>query len=314
MTTSSRVGLELELLAPEGSTRLTLARALASKWGARVQSGFKYHGAGFLPEGRPDCRLSEAFRVVRGKEVLATLVDDPTIVDDLDSRDERRVPLARTDDVRLALWLERRSWAASSSKRLSALVKEFDAREVDGVVFEPLGHPLVAWTTEPAQRQRVCEVVLPPLTGPALGRALQEVCAVASKLGFLIPAEGAVHAHFDAAAFRSTKALRRLMSRWMKERSTALRVLEPNPRCRKLGPYDDAVMRVVKQADDALPFATFAAALELAGLHRAVDVNVLGVVERFPKQPTVEVRCLPSTLDAEATLRRVHQLLQWMTD
>ena len=36
-----------------------------------------------------------------------------------------------------------------------------------------------------------------------------------------------------------------------------------------------------------------------------IDVNVLGVVERYPKQPTVEVRCLPGSLDAAETLERL---------
>jgi hypothetical protein len=35
---------------------------------------------------------------------------------------------------------------------------------------------------------------------------------------------------------------------------------------------------------------------------KACDLNVLGVIERHPKQPTLEVRCLPMSLSPEAVL------------
>ena len=50
----------------------------------------------------------------------------------------------------------------------------------------------------------------------------------------------------------------------------------------------------------------------LGGLHRAIDVNVLGVVERFPKQPTVEVRCLSGSLHANETLERLALVDQFL--
>lgn len=299
-----RVGLEVELLAPEGSSRLTLARAFAREVGGRVRSGFKYHGAGFLPDGRPDCRLSDAWKVERDGAWLASFVDDPTIVDDLRT-DERQGPLGRTDDVRLALWIERECWGATKQSRATPLVKTFAARDVGGLFVEPLGHPLLGWTEESTERQRVCEVVLAPLGRKELKKTLGQLCRLARALGFLVPAEGAIHAHYDAEPFRSTRALRRLILEWTKRRPSLVRQLEPNPRCRKLGPFSDQVLQVARASDDDTPFATVAAGLALADLHRAVDLNLLGLVERFPKQPTVELRCLPSTLDADATLARL---------
>ena len=301
---SLRVGLELELLAPPGKTRLTLARALARRLGGRVEFGFKYHGAGFLPDGRPDCRLTDAFRVVRAGKCLATFVDDPTIVDDLGEA-SRPHAVFRTDDVRLATWVERACWGSSVKTALQPLRSEFSARRDAGQWVDPLGHPLLGLAEEPRERLRVCEVVLPPLRGAALEERLRLVCDAAKALGFAVPAEGAVHAHYDAKPFQRTRALRRLIVEWTKQRTSLLRVLKPNPRCRKLGPFSAEVLQVARAADDAMPFSTFAAGLGLAGLHRAVDLNVLGVVERFPKQPTVEVRCLPSTLEADETLARL---------
>lgn len=299
-----RVGLELELLAPDGKSRDDLARLLAKKAGGALRFGLKYHGAGTLEDGRPDCHLTPASRVdVKGKW-LASFVDDVTILDELKPGAEHR-RIARTDDVRLAAWMERHCWSPKSEHRFHALTKSFDTREEGDGLVDPWGHPLVRWHHESTQRARVCEVVLRPLEPKERKPVLKQVMKLATSLGFTVPREGAVHAHFDAAPFRSTRALRELVLTWARERSLWLERFQPNPNCRKLGPFPDDVVRVAAVTDDDLPFETLAAGLLLAGLHRAVDVNLLGLVERYPKQPTIELRCLPGSLDAEATLARL---------
>jgi hypothetical protein len=292
----NRVGLELELLAPPGKTRIDLARALAKQAGGALRLSLKYHGHGLLPDGRPDCHLTPAARVlVRGKW-FASVVDDPTIVDDLPAPTEL-MRIARTDDLRLALWMERHC-----PGNFAPLKKTFEATEQEDGFVDPWGQPLMRWHHISAERARVCEVVLRPLQPKELGPTLRRVMKLASSLGFTVPAEAAIHAHFDAAPFRSTALLRRLVLGWTKERSRLLARFRPNPRCRKLGPFPADVVRVARAASDDLPFQTLAAGLLLGGLHRAVDLNLLGLVERHPKQPTIEVRCLPGSLDPEATL------------
>lgn len=293
------VGLEVELLAPPGKTRTDLARALAKQAGGALRLAFKYHGQGELPDGRPDCHLTPAARVwVRGKW-LASVVDDPTIVDDL-APTTKTMRIARTDDVRLAAWIER-----TCAGTFGPLVKTFAAIEDENGYVDPWGQPLVRWHQVSAERARVCEVVLRPMKRKELGATVRRLMKRASSLGFTVPAEAAIHAHFDAAPFRSTRALRKLVLEWSKQRVGVLKQLEPNPRCRKLGPFPEDVVRVAGVATDALSFETLAAGLLLGGLHRAVDLNLLGLVERYPKQPTIEVRCLPGSLDADATLERL---------
>jgi len=299
-----RVGLELELLAPDGKSRDDLARLLAKKAGGALRFGLKYHGAGTLEDGRPDCHLTPASRVDVKGAWLASFVDDVTILDELKPTTEHR-RIARTDDVRLAAWMERHCWSTKSEHRFHALSSSFDTREeADGLV-DPWGHPLVRWHHESTQRARVCEVVLRPLEPKERKPVLKQVMKLAASLGFTVPREGAVHAHFDAAPFRSTRSLRALVLTWARERSLWLERFQPNPNCRKLGPFPEDVVRVAAVTDDDLPFETLAAGLLLAGLHRAVDLNLLGLVERYPKQPTLELRCLPGSLDAEATLARL---------
>jgi hypothetical protein len=293
-----RVGIELELLAPRGASRETLARALARATKKQLEYGFKFHGAGFLPDGRPDCRLTDAVRVPG----VATLVDDPTL--SVDAGGER-LQRARADDVRLALWAERHCWATSRSRRLSPFLTAFDATRSAQRVIDPLGHPLLVLDADDAGRERACEVVLVPLGRPALKKALRQVCALAAALGFTVPREGAVHAHYDAAPFRTTRGLRALILQFTRERDALLAALQPNPHCTKVGPFPRDVVRVAEESTDRTAFGTLRAALALAGLQREVDLNLLGLVEPFPRQPTIELRCFPATLDAEATLARL---------
>ncbi len=304
----NRVGLEVELLAPPGKTRFDLARALAKLAGGALRLSFKYHGQGTLPDGRPDCQLSPAAKVlVRGKW-FASVVDDPTILDDL-APDAEAMRIARTDDVRLAAWVERSCEAPFTSgaegREWAALKKTFAATEDDEGFVDPWGLPLVRWHHVSAERARVCELVLRPLNPRELAPTLRKVMKLARSLDFTVPSEGAIHAHFDAAPFRSTALLRKLVLSWTKDRARLLSWLQPNSRCRKLGPFPEDVVRVADAASDDMKFESLAAGMLLAGLHRAVDLNLLGLVERYPKQPTIELRCLPGSLDPEATLARI---------
>lgn len=308
MTAPGSIGLELELLAPEGKTRFDLARALTREVGGALRLSWKYHGRGHLPDGRPDCELTPAARVMVKGKWFASLVDDPTIVDDLDGTRTERLRVLRTDDVRLAAWIERRC-----GHTLSELVKSFDAREDEHGFVDPWGLPLVRWDEADAQRARVCEVVLRPLSKKELGPTLRRVMKLAASRGFTVPSEAAVHAHFDAAPFRSTALLRRLVLGFTEQRERLLRVFEPNPKCRKLGPFPRDVVRVAREATDDLEFETVAAAMLLAGLKREADLNLLGLVERFPKQPTLELRCLPGSLEPEPTLMRLDQAGHFLT-
>lgn len=302
---SGRVGLELEWLAPPGGTRDDLAHALARELGGRVRFGFKYHGHGFLPDGRADCWLTPASRVDVRSAWLASFVDDPTIADEL-APGGPRLRIARTDDVRLAALAER-GWSRSAAlaSRLAPLAKAFDGAVDDEGARDAWGHPLVRWHEVSAERARVCEVVLRPLAPKERGPVLRRLTRLAKALGFTVPAESATHAHYDAAPFQTTARLRRLILTWEAQRPRWLARLAPNPRCRKLGPWAPDVARVAREADDALPFGALCAALLLAGLRREVDLNLLGAVERHPKQPTVELRCLPGSLDPDALLAQL---------
>lgn len=307
------MGLELELLTPKGHTRVSFARALARRVKGRVEFGFKYFSEGTLPGGRPLCRLSLAARVVeRDGRVLATLVDDNSIRDGLPAKPAGRT-LHATDDLRLALLAERRCWSDSEDARLEQLEALFEGFVEDGTLHDAFGNPLVITMNEPRSWHRVCEVVTRPLDGNRERRSLVDaVLSTAKALGCTLPSTAALHAHYDAAPWRDVKRLSRLVVEHAAHRDAWWAALSPNPGCLKLAPFPADVVRVAQQPG-RVGFSTFAAALRLAGATKACDLNVLGVIEPHPRQPTLEVRCLPMSLEPDAvlaSLERAERLLQ----
>lgn len=297
-----RVGLELELLGPEGHSRVTFARALARRVKGRVEYGFKYFSEGALPDGRPLCRLSLATRVVEPDgRVLASVVDDNTVREGLPLRPAARA-LYATDDLRLALLAERLGWSARPGHRLDALAALFEGFERGGTLHDAFGHPLVVRLEEPRAWHRVCEVVTRPLEGEReRARVVGVVLDTAAALGCTLPTTAALHAHYDAGPWRSVARLRALILAAAAKRDAWWAALQPNPACLKLGPFPADVVKVAKRRA-AVPFSTFAAALKLAGASKACDLNLLGVIEPRPRQRTLEVRCLPMSLEAGAVL------------
>lgn len=305
-----RAGLELELLAPAGARRDDLAARIAGAVGGRVCFGLKHIVDGELAPGRPRCTLSFAARVEdAGGRWLCDLVDDVTVREGLPA-DGPRAPLVVIDDTRVAKWLEARAFGpgAALADRLAPLLHTFAATLQPGAparVVDPWGQVLAVVIDEPASHHRVCEVVTRPLDDHERAAVLTDVLAHANALGFVVPAEAALHAHFDAAPWRDTARLRRLILDYTAEREAIRQRLQPNPRCRRLGPFPPQVVRAAREAPTDLPFPTFAAALLLAGAHKACDVNLLGVIDTHPVQPTLEVRCLPMSLHADQVLASV---------
>ncbi|MEW5739632.1 MAG: amidoligase family protein [Myxococcota bacterium] len=297
----ARVGLELELVAPRGVDRPAVAHAIARRVRGHVEYGFKYSSEGRLPDGRPLCRLSDAVRVVDEGGVLVTLVDDPTLRSRLPARPRRR-NLSATDDVRLALLAERICWSRRRDTRLEPLATLFRGPVEDGSLVDAFGHPVVVQLEEPVSWGRVCELVTRPLvTRPERRQVVQLLLDVARELRLGVPGEAALHAHYDAAPWRSTKALRRLILESTEHRAVWHARLSPNPRCLKLGPFPEDVVRVAREGA-RVAFPTFAAALRLAGARKEGDLNLLGIIEPHPRQPTLEVRCLPMSLAAQSVL------------
>ncbi|MEW5849606.1 MAG: amidoligase family protein [Myxococcota bacterium] len=321
-----RAGFELELLAPSGRGRHALAQALARRVGGAVRYGFKYISEGTTPEDRPICHLTPAYRVLDAQGgVHVTLVDDITIREQLEAsappgEHGYRVVM---DDLRLALWLERVAWVEEPRLELMlrSVVETFNVtlppRPLDEgrhVVRDPFGNTVCVVEPTGGERERVCEVVTRPLTRAERRAVLTEILDVAKDLGFVAPVEAALHVHLDRAPWMETRRLTQLIVDHSVLRPMLITEWQPNPRCRLLGPFPPHVLRVAEEAPGDLPFAELCAALDLAGATKSSDINILGVIRPYPKQPTLEVRSLPMTLDADSLLESVARVERFLDE
>ncbi|KQO48021.1 MULTISPECIES: amidoligase family protein [unclassified Frigoribacterium] len=333
-TLHSRIGFEIELLAPPGSSRRTLADRLASDHDGQVTRIFHTDSEPSLVPGMghfwhltPGYVVSDA----RGGPV-AELVDDVTLVDDL-RRDHEEARVGSSTDARPADAVppdDRSYRVLSDDPRLLRLVARhsspdtpFDRALDDAAVLfgssvetigavrrlrDGAGSSIALASALAAGRERPCEIVTPPLVADHEA-ALERLLGPARELGFTVPVEAAVHLHLDGAPFRSVAAfsnLVRLFSWWHEPLRAALGT---NPACTRLAPLPSALVELVGRTDPrgagrADVWSRLQTAAAGTGLTKYADVNLTALVTDRPVRDTVEVRILPGTLDAAGLTRR----------
>lgn len=318
-----RVGVEIELLAPPGRSRLDLARVLAGPDG-EVRPVLHPDSEPSLVPGRPVFQnLTLGFDAydVAGRHV-AHLVDDLTLQDDLDRNAPPREGWWRIvgDDRRL-LHLARRHGSASDGvlgvlEPLAALFGT-GVQALEGGVYrvqDEDGMPVALGAPLPGERERPCELVTPPLgpfaTDAELVEALDALLGPARDMGFTVPAEAAVHLHLDAAPLHETRTFA-----WLVETLTAIgpdlrRALGTNPLNRRLGAWPDALLQHVR--DPSFLELSWPAArerLKTIGITKYTDFNLRNVVHDIPGKPTFEVRILPGTIEGADVVRGLRLVL-----
>lgn len=327
-----RSGFELELMAPVGKSRFDLARALARRIGGTVLCGNKFYSEQKTEEGKLINQLTPAFRVYSNDGRLwATLVDDNTLRSDVDGTAAAKPKWQRAllDDVRLALLAEEKCWTEEISmlqqmemfaEIFSGSVEEVEAT-VDGkphrrtLAFDKYGHSLAVILPYSGEKERACEVVTAPVLPEERAFLLDTIHDEAQKQGFFIPKEAALHVHLDHAPWRSVGRLAQLIVDFTAGRDLLREVLQPNPNCRRLGPFADELIKVAEHALVYKPaFIPFAEACLRAGATKYVDLNILGALKRRPRHPTIEVRCLPMSFDTDATLEKIDAVEQFLQE
>lgn len=303
---TQRIGFEIELLAPAGASRATLAHELARRHGGYVGRFFHTDSEPSLVPGMA-CfiHLTHGFAVAGADGTpLCRLVDDITLRQDLDPRAAPRPGWFRivSDDPRLLRLVERHADPdAPLLSVLDPLARIFGVEPVvrEGVVKveDGAGATIAMAAPLPGERERGCEVITPPLR-EGHRRRLLDLLEVARDLGFTVPSEAAVHLHLDAAPLRRPHAfanLVRLFSTW---REPLREELATNPRCRRLAPLPEALVAL---AGAPLPdrWADVAAAAATTGLTKYADINLTRLVSPSPRLDTVEIRCLPGSIDAD---------------
>jgi hypothetical protein len=303
-----RIGFELELLAPRGSSRRVLAERLAADCRGEVRPVWHLDSEPVPLEslGGRFLHLTPGFEVLRPTgEQLCTLVDDITISADLKPGSAAVEGWHRllTDDIRLARLLEDQCDPAAPIERvldpIAALwgervetignVRRLDAGGATVVLAAPAG----------GERERPCEIVTPPLRVNHR-EALAELLVPALALGFAVPFEAAVHLHFDGAPFREPMALANLIRLFGYWREPLRELLGTNPECRRLQPLPQELVAAVEGRPT---YDELRAAADAGGLTKFYDVNLTQLFRDNPIRDTVEIRILPGSIDADEVTR-----------
>jgi hypothetical protein len=304
-----RTGFEIELMAPAGKTRHTLALELADRCGGRVRPVWHHDSEPSLVPGLGRfLHLTQGFEIIRADgSPLGTLVDDVTLLAGLDPRAPAPAGWFRilTDDPRLV------SLIAAHSNPGGPLGEALDGtarlwgRPVQqlGDVYsldDPNGATIALAAPQGAERERPCEIVTPPLSADH-GAALEELLAPARELGFTIPREAAVHLHLDGAPFREPHALAnviRLFAHWREPLRT---LLQTNPHCRRLAPLPE---QLVAATDGTPSYDDLVKAASDGGLSKYFDVNLTQLLTDSPLRDTIEIRILPGAIETADIINR----------
>lgn len=299
-----QIGVEVELLAPRGASRRTLAERLAENCGGTVRPFFHLQSEPSLVPGVPVfANLTLGFEVLDGSgQPVARCVDDLTLQDDLD-RHCAPVPgwfRIVSDDQRLLHLVARVGRADGDAlAALAPVAALFGTRPEhfpdEGMirVSDETMAPIAIASSLPGERERPCELITPPLAGDHAAR-LDELLEPARELGFTLARESATHIHFDATVLRSPRVVRnlvRLLDAW----GPALKALVgTNPACRRLGSWPDSLHRVLDEPGFAsLTWPAAQGRLRGAGLSKYCDFNIRNFVHDLPGKSTFEVRVLP---------------------
>lgn len=306
------IGVELELLAPSGSSRRTLAEHYARAASGRVRPFFHPQSElSAVPDTPVFENLTLGFEALDAADApIARCVDDLTLVDDLD---HERPPLPGwfrviSDDTRFLNLVMRHGRADAFTLEAVAPIADLYGTTPDQFpggtvrVVDRNGSPICIATPLPGERERPCEIVTPPLAHDH-GPRLDALLAPARDLGFTLPKESATHIHFDGAVFRNPRAFRNLV-RLVETWAPALKSLvDTNPRCRRLGAWPAELHTVVESPDFVdQPWPAAQESLKELGLTKYCDVNVKNIVHDIPDKPTIEIRILPGMRDTQPIL------------
>ncbi|MFT5583140.1 MAG: hypothetical protein ACI9VR_000718 [Cognaticolwellia sp.] len=306
----TRLGWELELMAPAGATRLDLAQALAVQLGASVHRIWLPQSEPSLVPNQPvfeNLTLGFELRDAQG-DWLLRCVDDLTLQGGLDRKARPVAGWYRivSDDLRLLHLIARHCDAEAPLEHVLEPVAEiFGSQVTQGPggmrrIADPNDLPIAIGAPLPGERHRPCEVVSAPLGAARSRELLGLVCAQAQALGFTVPAESATHLHLDASLIQDARVVANLVALWQRWGERIKQQVQTNPRCVRLGPFEDAVLDVVRQPDFVgLDWEAAQERLKKARPSKYRDINLRNAVFPFLGKPTVEMRVLPTSLDAE---------------
>jgi hypothetical protein len=307
-----KMGFEVELMAPDGRSRLDLAEATAQRIGGSVHRFFHPQSEVRAAPGQAAFdNLTPGFRVRDADGAwYADFVDDLTLQAGLDRNAAPRSGWGRivADDARLLRLVMRHCDPDAASDRvldpLAVLFGTEPQQHPSGMVrvVDDRGHSVAVSAPLPGQRDRPCEIVTAPLT-VRHEEILHSLLADARALGFDLPLEGATHLHFDGGPLCSARTLRRLVWLYGRHGDVLRGLVGVNLACVRLGSWPDELEAAVSQDGfEALGWEAVRAVLRAVPLTKYCDINLLNLLAGRDEKHTLEVRILPASLSAQEIL------------
>ncbi|GIF25855.1 hypothetical protein BJ973_003129 [Actinoplanes tereljensis] len=307
-TLRRRIGFEIELMAPRGRSRRSLAYDLAGRHGGRIRPIWHQDSEPSLVPGLGRfLHLTQGFAVTRADgSPMCTLVDDITLRDGLEPRTAPPPGWYRilSDDQRLLSLLAARCDPGAPLSAVLDPVAALWGTETEQVadvlrLDDPTGSTIALAAPHGAERERPCEIVTPPLESDHHA-ALEELLEPARDLGFTVPNEAAVHLHLDGAPFHDPRALANVVRLFAHWREPLRELLQTNPACRRLAPLPD---QLVAAAEDPT-FEGLRKAADAGELTKYFDVNLTQLFKDKPLRDTLEIRILPGAITADEIVNR----------
>lgn len=307
MTLLGKVGLEIELMAPSGSSRQMLAEAIAAGCGGSVRRIFYPQSEPSQVPGRPILEnLTLGFEVRDAQQqVVARCVDDLTLQADCDRTRSPQSGWYRIvgDDVRLLRIVSRLSDANLPLAEVLQPVAQTLGLDLqqgpEGMVklADEVGPPIAIAAPLPGERERPCELITPPLTRDQLPQ-IEVYFQMARQLEFFAPVEGATHLHFDAAPLCSALVMRNLVNLFWAYGPTLKWLVGSNPWCQRLGLWPTELLALVQEPAWAdLAWEQARDRLKTIPLTKYCDFNLKNLVYAPRHKHTFEIRILPVYLE-----------------
>lgn len=312
-----KIGVEVELLAPPGKSRLDLAQAICD----RVASASPNRERGsirsfFHPQSEPSKvpgnpifhNLTIGYEIFDAKlNSIAKCVDDLTLQADLNRQAPPQTGWYRivSDDERLLRLIERQTQPELPlTAVMEPIARLFGTTPESGAggmirVNDKVGASIAIAAPLPGERERPCELITAPLSANHQAQ-LESYLSLARSLNFTAPLEGATHIHFDATALQSARAIANLVNLLWIYGDILKQTIGTNPHCRRLGKWSNSLVNAVATPDfDRLSWTEIQAKLQQTDLTKYCDFNLVNCIHNIPDKNTIEVRILPVYLDSK---------------
>lgn len=303
-----KVGYELELLAPIGLTRHSVAQAFAQKLQLQMKPCF-HRESEFWPgdQSTPFYCLTKGFELSNQDKWHFRFINDMTIRHSLDPAVQESPEWYHllTDDIRFIDLINIHCHAGDHADQILKPIANLYKTDVhsENGIYSVTGQKsklICGAHTRMADRNRICEIVTAPITENHQDK-LDEIVTLAASLGCVVPREGAFHIHFDGTAFANTATLLRFI-RYCHVWSGVLKMLiPPNPYCTRLADYSPEILQYAFNTEnEKKSFDQTVIELKSLAPTKYCDFNFTNILTGNPDKFTVEVRVIPMMLDAAA--------------